>query len=470
MTNSDPAPATPLGRATGTNAKRCFIQTYGCQMNVYDSERMAEALVTAGYQQVDTPDGADMVILNTCHIREKAVQKVYSYLGRVKPLKQRNKDMIVAVAGCVAQAEGAEIISRAPIVDMVFGPQTFQQLPDMLDEVQDTRAQGKKARLVRTEFPAAEKFDALQAVARKPITRNPTAFVTVQEGCDKFCTFCVVPYTRGEEVSRAANDIIAETHALIDQGVCEITLLGQNVNAWQDRETGLRLDGLLAQLAEIRGVERLRFTTSHPRDMDDALIAAHGENAKLMPYLHLPVQAGSNKILRAMNRKHTAAEYLALVQRFRDVRPDLALSSDFIVGFPGETDDDFDATMALIDEVKYAQAYSFKYSPRPGTPAAEEADQVDEAVKDVRLQRLKTRLTEHQRAFNDAQIDRVLPVLFEKPSKKAGQMSGRSPYIQTVHVDMDEAMMSAVRGRILPVKITTAFNNSLAGHLVDEDA
>jgi tRNA-2-methylthio-N6-dimethylallyladenosine synthase len=279
-----------------------------------------------------------------------------------------------------------------------------------------------------------------------------------------------VPYTRGEEVSRAANDIIAETHALIDQGVCEITLLGQNVNAWQDRETGLRLDGLLAQLAEIRGVERLRFTTSHPRDMDDALIAAHGENAKLMPYLHLPVQAGSNKILRAMNRKHTAAEYLALVQRFRDVRPDLALSSDFIVGFPGETDDDFDATMALIDEVKYAQAYSFKYSPRPGTPAAEEADQVDEAVKDVRLQRLKTRLTEHQRAFNDAQIDRVLPVLFEKPSKKAGQMSGRSPYIQTVHVDMDEAMMSAVRGRILPVKITTAFNNSLAGHLVDEDA
>jgi tRNA-2-methylthio-N6-dimethylallyladenosine synthase len=378
--------------------------------------------------------------------------------------------MIVAVAGCVAQAEGAEIISRAPIVDMVFGPQTFQQLPDMLDEVQDTRAQGKKARLVRTEFPAAEKFDALQAVARKPITRNPTAFVTVQEGCDKFCTFCVVPYTRGEEVSRAANDIIAETHALIDQGVCEITLLGQNVNAWQDRETGLRLDGLLAQLAEIRGVERLRFTTSHPRDMDDALIAAHGENAKLMPYLHLPVQAGSNKILRAMNRKHTAAEYLALVQRFRDVRPDLALSSDFIVGFPGETDDDFDATMALIDEVKYAQAYSFKYSPRPGTPAAEEADQVDEAVKDVRLQRLKTRLTEHQRAFNDAQIDRVLPVLFEKPSKKAGQMSGRSPYIQTVHVDMDEAMMSAVRGRILPVKITTAFNNSLAGHLVDEDA
>jgi tRNA-2-methylthio-N6-dimethylallyladenosine synthase len=378
--------------------------------------------------------------------------------------------MIVAVAGCVAQAEGAEIISRAPIVDMVFGPQTFQQLPDMLDEVHDTRAQGKKARLVRTEFPAAEKFDALQAVARKPITRNPTAFVTVQEGCDKFCTFCVVPYTRGEEVSRAANDIIAETHALIDQGVCEITLLGQNVNAWQDRETGLRLDGLLAQLAEIRGVERLRFTTSHPRDMDDALIAAHGENAKLMPYLHLPVQAGSNKILRAMNRKHTAAEYLALVQRFRDVRPDLALSSDFIVGFPGETDDDFDATMALIDEVKYAQAYSFKYSPRPGTPAAEEADQVDEAVKDVRLQRLKTRLTEHQRAFNDAQIDRVLPVLFEKPSKKAGQMSGRSPYIQTVHVDMDEAMMSAVRGRILPVKITTAFNNSLAGHLVDEDA
>jgi tRNA-2-methylthio-N6-dimethylallyladenosine synthase len=460
---------TPI-TAPQANSKRCFIQTYGCQMNVYDSERMAEALVTAGYEQVESPEGADMVILNTCHIREKAVQKVYSYLGRVKPLKQKNDDMIVAVAGCVAQAEGAEIISRAPIVDMVFGPQTFQQLPDMLDEVNDLRARGEKARLVRTEFPAAEKFEALQSVARKPITRNPSAFVTVQEGCDKFCTFCVVPYTRGEEVSRDTQDIVAETRALVEQGVCEITLLGQNVNAWQDRQSGLRLDGLLRQLGDIAGVERLRFTTSHPRDMDDALIDAHGSNPKLMPYLHLPIQAGSDKILQAMNRQHTAADYLALVRRFRAARPDLALSSDFIVGFPGESDDDFDATMSLIDEVKYAQAYSFKYSPRPGTPAADSPEQVDEAVKDARLQRLKTRLADHQRQFNEAQIGRVLPVLFEKPSKKDGQMSGRSPYLQTVHVSMDEATMSAVRGRILPVKITTAFSFSMVGELVDEDA
>ena len=452
------------------NSKSCYIKTYGCQMNVYDSERMAEALAQAGYRPVETPEGADMVILNTCHIREKAAEKVYSELGRLRPLKQDNPDMVIGVAGCVAQAEGAEMIARAPVVDMVFGPQTFQQLPDMLSDVAAARADGRRAKLVRTEFPAAEKFDALQAVARQPLTRSPSAFVTVQEGCDKFCTFCVVPYTRGEEVSRATADIIAEAEALAAQGVCEVTLLGQNVNAWS--HDGLRLDGLLARLAQIDGLARLRFTTSHPRDMDAALIAAHGTNDKLMPYLHLPVQAGSDKILKAMNRKHSAADYIALCEQFRAARPDLALSSDFIVGFPGETDDDFDATMALVEQVTYAQAFSFKYSPRPGTPAADNAAQVDEALKASRLAQLQALLNAQQRAFNAAQIGRILPVLFDKPSKQAGQMSGRSPYLQPVHADLPngmaaEAAQAALRGRILPVEITAAHDNSLSGRLVD---
>ena len=364
--------------AKSSNEKTCFIKTYGCQMNVYDSQRMEEALAAAGYRPVASAENADMVILNTCHIREKAAEKVYSELGRLKPLKQQNKDMVIGVAGCVAQAEGAEIIARAPVVDMVFGPQTFQQLPAMLDEIDDGRARGDKPKLVRTEFPAAEKFDALQAIARKPVTRSPSAFITVQEGCDKFCTFCVVPYTRGEEVSRARADIIAEARALVAEGVSEITLLGQNVNAWE--HDGTRLDGLLAQLGEIEGLERLRFTTSHPRDMDAALIAAHGDNKKLMPYLHLPVQSGSDTVLKAMNRKHSARDYIELVKKFRAARPDLALSSDFIVGFPGEAEADFAATMALVEEVNYAQAFSFKYSPRPGTPAADAATQI-EAIK-----------------------------------------------------------------------------------------
>ena len=364
--------------AKSSNEKTCFIKTYGCQMNVYDSQRMEEALAAAGYRPVASAENADMVILNTCHIREKAAEKVYSELGRLKPLKQQNKDMVIGVAGCVAQAEGAEIIARAPVVDMVFGPQTFQQLPAMLDEIDDGRARGDKPKLVRTEFPAAEKFDALQAIARKPVTRSPSAFITVQEGCDKFCTFCVVPYTRGEEVSRARADIIAEARALVAEGVSEITLLGQNVNAWE--HDGTRLDGLLAQLGEIEGLERLRFTTSHPRDMDAALIAAHGDNKKLMPYLPLPVQSGSDTVLKAMNRKHSARDYIELVKKFRAARPDLALSSDFIVGFPGEAEADFAATMALVEEVNYAQAFSFKYSPRPGTPAADAATQI-EAIK-----------------------------------------------------------------------------------------
>ena len=454
------------------NDKSCYIKTFGCQMNVYDSQRMAEALVQAGYRAVETPDDADMIILNTCHIREKAAEKVYHELGRLRPLKQRNKNMVIGVAGCVAQAEGAEIMSRAPMVDMVFGPQTFQQLPAMLEEVSQTRSQGRKARLVRTEFPAAEKFAALTHVPRKPITRSPSAYVTVQEGCDKFCTFCVVPYTRGEEVSRAAADIIAEAKGLAAQGVCEITLLGQNVNAWQDRDSGQRLAGLLDVLADIDGLHRLRFTTSHPRDMDAALIAAHGANEKLMPYLHLPVQAGSDKILKAMNRKQTAAEYIALCKAFRAVRPDLALSSDFIIGIPGETDEDFAATMALVEEVTYAQAYSFKYSPRPGTPAAEAENQVDEAVKAARLQTIQALISSQQSAFNDAQMGKTLPILFDKPSKHAGQITGRSPYLQPVHVKVPEgqdgeALFAAVRGRILPVEITRTHRNSLSGQLAD---
>ncbi len=436
-------------------------------MNVYDSERMAEALSAAGYQPVDVPEAADMVILNTCHIREKAAEKVYSELGRLKPLKQANADMIIGVAGCVAQAEGEEMIHRAPLVDMVFGPQTYQQLPDMISDLDAGRRDGGRVRLVRTEFPAEEKFAALNAAPRRPITRAPTAFVTVQEGCDKFCTFCVVPYTRGAEVSRATTDILDEAQALATQGVCEITLLGQNVNAWQDRETGLRLDGLLGALAQIDGIERLRFTTSHPRDMDAALIAAHGHNGKLMPYLHLPVQSGSDPILKAMNRRHTRAQYLDLVAAFRNTRADLALSSDFIVGFPGETDADFDATMDLVAAVSYAQAFSFKYSPRPGTPAAAEENQVDEDIKARRLARLQARLNEQQEAFNREKLDTVLPVLFEKPSRQAGQMSGRSPYLQPVHVHVAEHHFGALVGRILPVRITGAHANSLSGELAD---
>ena len=436
-------------------------------MNVYDSERMAEALSAAGYQPVDVPEAADMVILNTCHIREKAAEKVYSELGRLKPLKQANADMIIGVAGCVAQAEGEEMIHRAPLVDMVFGPQTYQQLPDMISDLDAGRRDGGRVRLVRTEFPAEEKFAALNAAPRRPITRAPTAFVTVQEGCDKFCTFCVVPYTRGAEVSRATTDILDEAQALATQGVCEITLLGQNVNAWQDRETGLRLDGLLGALAQIDGIERLRFTTSHPRDMDAALIAAHGHNGKLMPYLHLPVQSGSDPILKAMNRRHTRAQYLDLVAAVRNARADLALSSDFIVGFPGETDADFDATMDLVAAVSYAQAFSFKYSPRPGTPAAAEENQVDEDIKARRLARLQARLNEQQEAFNREKLDTVLPVLFEKPSRQAGQMSGRSPYLQPVHVHVAEHHFGALVGRILPVRITGAHANSLSGELAD---
>jgi tRNA-2-methylthio-N6-dimethylallyladenosine synthase len=418
---------------------------------------------------VDAPDKADMVILNTCHIREKAAEKVYSELGRLKKLKDINENMIIGVAGCVAQAEGEEMLSRAPTVDLVFGPQTFQALPEMLEELADNRADAleenghiKKAKgVVRTSFPAEEKFATLFETPRQPLVRSPAAFVTVQEGCDKFCTFCVVPYTRGAEVSRAAAEIEAEVVSLAQKGVSEITLLGQNVNAWLDvEEDDMGLGQLLRRLAKVDGIERLRYTTSHPRDMDDALIEAHADLPELMPYLHLPVQAGSNKILKAMNRKHTAEDYIELVDRIRTARPDIALSSDFIVGFPGETEEDFTATLDLVKRVTYAQAYSFKYSPRPGTPASEE-EQIAEDVKSERLARLQDVLNAQQVTFNASQTNEMLEVLFEKQGKKVGQMVGRSPYLQTVHVDADETVI----GRILPVKIEKAHANSLSGRI-----
>lgn len=441
-------------------------------MNVYDSDRMADVLAPIGYASTDTPEDADMVIINTCHIREQASEKLFSELGRLRNMKVKREDKgqstVIAVAGCVAQAAGAEIIKRAPYVDIVLGPQTYHRLPEMVAKATRAEGGGTHKGILDIEFPEEPKFDHLPKV----VAKGASAFLSVQEGCDKFCTFCVVPYTRGEEVSRAAADIIAEAKGLAAQGVCEITLLGQNVNAWQDRDSGQRLAGLLDALADIDGLHRLRFTTSHPRDMDAALIAAHGANEKLMPYLHLPVQAGSDKILKAMNRKHTAAEYIALCKAFRAVRPDLALSSDFIIGFPGETDEDFAATMALVEEVTYAQAYSFKYSPRPGTPAAEAENQVDEAVKAARLQTIQALISSQQSAFNDAQMGKTLPILFDKPSKHAGQITGRSPYLQPVHVKVPEgqdgeALFAAVRGRILPVEITRTHRNSLSGQLAD---
>lgn len=431
-------------------------------MNVYDSERMGEALNDAGYRPAETAEQADMVILNTCHIREKAAEKVYSELGRLRKLKAKKQDMIIGVAGCVAQAEGQEIVRRAPIVDLVFGPQTFQALPDMLDELTENRRAGNPQAVVCTAFLAEEKFAAFHAVTRKPLLRSPSAFVTVQEGCDKFCTFCVVPYTRGAEVSRAAVEIEAEVRALVAEGAREITLLGQNVNAWHDENADIMLGGLLRKLAKIQGVARLRFTTSHPRDMDDDLIAVHGDLPELMPYLHLPVQSGSDKILKAMNRNHTAESYIKLVERIRAACPDLALSSDFIVGFPGETEEDFQDTMALVRRVNYAQAYSFKYSERPGTPAAEETEQVPEDMKVRRLQELKALLNEQQLAFNRNLEGQTLPVLFEKAGKYEGQMIGRSPYLQIVHVESD----ARVIGKILDVKITKALGNSLTGAVV----
>ncbi|MEL6518140.1 MAG: tRNA (N6-isopentenyl adenosine(37)-C2)-methylthiotransferase MiaB [Pseudomonadota bacterium] len=435
--------------------KKLFIKTYGCQMNVYDSERMAEALGTQGYVETATPDDADMILLNTCHIREKAAEKIYSELGRYKGLKAEKPDLKIGVAGCVAQAEGAEIMRRQPMVDLVVGPQSYHRLP----ELEAKAGRGEKA--LDTDFPEEDKFDHL---ARRPkAARGPTAFLTVQEGCDKFCSFCVVPYTRGAEVSRPVDRVLTEARDLVERGVREITLLGQNVNAYHGAGDGgdWLLAQLIRELAKIDGLARIRFTTSHPNDMTDDLIAAHGECDKLMPYLHLPVQSGSDTILKAMNRKHTAESYLHVIDRLRAARPDILLSGDFIVGFPGETDADFADTMALVEAVGYGQAYSFKYSTRPGTPAAER-DQVDEAAKDERLQRLQALLRQQQQAAQDAMVGREVSVLFEKPGRLDGQMGGKSEYLHAVHVHAPDV----ARGEIRRVRITESAANSLGGTLL----
>jgi len=435
--------------------KRLFIKTYGCQMNVYDSERMADVLRPLGYAITDQAEGADLVVLNTCHIREKAAEKVYSELGRIKAMKQRKAEaggtMTVAVAGCVAQAEGAEIMHRQPAVDLVIGPQSYHRLPELIARAH--RASGER---LSADFAAEEKFDAL------PKARGVsgfTAFLTVQEGCDKFCTFCVVPYTRGGEFSRPVEAILAEAQGLADQGVREVTLLGQNVNAYAG-EGGLA--GLARRLALIPGLDRIRYTTSHPRDMDEALIAAHGELEALMPYLHLPVQSGSDRVLKAMNRGHTAQHYLDLVGRIRAARPDIALSGDFIVGFPGETEAEFEATLDLVRATGYASAFAFKYSRRPGTPAAALPGQIDEAVKEDRLARLLDLLGAQQEAFNAAQVGRTVPVLFERIGRRPGQVVGRSPYLQPIHISASESLI----GQIAPVAVSAASRGSLTGTLV----
>lgn len=430
--------------------KKLFIKTYGCQMNVYDSERMAESLGGAGFETVSTAQEADLILLNTCHIREKAAEKLYSDLGRLKPLKAENPNLKIGVTGCVAQAEGEEIVRRMPLVDLVVGPQSYHRLPEMEKRIQT----GKRA--IDTEFPEDDKFDTLRD--RPTANRGPTAFLTIQEGCDKFCAFCVVPYTRGAEVSRPAARIITEARQLVDSGVREITLLGQNVNAYHGGEGGLA--GLCATLAKIDGLDRIRYTTSHPNDMDEALIAAHRDEPKLMPYLHLPVQSGSDRILKAMNRKHTSDHYLRLIERIRAARPDILLTSDFIVGFPGETDEDFEQTLSLIREVGYGAAYSFKYSARPGTPAAEKHDVAAE-VMDDRLQRLQALVTQQQRAVQREMVGRTTSVLFEKPGRQDGQWGGKSEHLHAVHVPSADNL----RGQIRQVRIIEAGPNSLSGVL-----
>ena len=437
--------------------KRVFIKTYGCQMNVYDSARMAELVAPLGYAPAAQAEGADLVILNTCHIREKAAEKVFSELGGIRHLKnakeQHGGRMIVAVAGCVAQAEGSEIMRRAPFVDMVFGPQAYHRLPEMM-----ARAIRAGGGILDTSFPAEPKFDHLPATTAAP---GVSALLSIQEGCDKFCTFCVVPYTRGAEFSRPAAQVIDEAERLVARGAREITLLGQNVNAYH----GLAPDGgewsladLLRALAGVPGLQRLRYTTSHPRDVDDGLVAAHRDLAALMPLLHLPVQSGSDRVLAAMNRRHTTADYRRTVQKLRQARPDLALSSDFIVGYPGESELDFHATLDLVTEIGFSQSFSFKYSPRPGTPAAAER-QVPEPVKSERLAALQALLQQQQRAFNDASVGATMPVLFEKPGRHDGQIVGRSPYLQPVHADAAPELI----GRILPVHIVGVRSNSLTG-------
>jgi tRNA-2-methylthio-N6-dimethylallyladenosine synthase len=455
---------TAVRAAEGAAARKVFIKTYGCQMNVYDSQRMGDALAASGYAPTETLEDADLVLLNTCHIREKAAEKVYSEIGRIRQLKNERqragKETMIGVAGCVAQAEGREIMLRAPAVDLVVGPQSYHRLPDVVRRA----LLGEK--VVETDYAIEDKFEHLPAPDRAAVrSRGVTAFLTVQEGCDKFCTFCVVPYTRGSEVSRPVSQIVAEAERLAQAGVRELTLLGQNVNAWhgegpEGKEWGL--GRLLFRLAEIPGLARLRYTTSHPRDMDDELIAAHRDLPALMPYLHLPVQAGSDRVLKAMNRRHSAADYLRLIERIRAARPDIAMSGDFIVGFPGETEADFADTLELVESVRYAQAFSFKYSRRPGTPGAEIDDQVPEREKDDRLQRLQSLLLEHQRQFAVSFIGREIDLLIEKPGREAGQRVGRSPWLQPVIVDETAGEI----GEIVRVRINRAGSYSLHAAVV----
>lgn len=451
--------ATPTAMAHGANSRKVFIKTYGCQMNVYDSLRMSDALAKDGYVQTEDMGEADLVLLNTCHIREKAAEKVYSALGRLRDMKklreEEGREFVIGVAGCVAQAEGEEILRRAPAVDVVIGPQTYHRLPQALARVRDGE------RVIETDYAVEDKFEHLPVAEKAKLrSRGVTAFLTVQEGCDKFCTFCVVPYTRGSEVSRPVSQILDEAMKLVDAGVREITLLGQNVNAW--RSTGPKgeewgLAELLYRLAEIPGLARLRYTTSHPRDMDDRLIEAHRELRALMPYLHLPVQAGSDRILKAMNRRHTGEEYLRLIERIRGARPDIAMSGDFIVGFPGESDQDFEDTLAMVEAVKYAQAFSFKYSTRPGTPGADLTDQVPEDVKAERLERLQALLLKQQNDFAQSLVGKTMDVLLEKPGRMPGQLIGRSPWLQSVNLDANDMKI----GDIIHVRITATGPNSL---------
>jgi tRNA-2-methylthio-N6-dimethylallyladenosine synthase len=427
------------------------IKSFGCQMNVYDGERISELLSAEGLAASADGEDADLVVLNTCHIREKAAEKAYSDVGRLK--REDGSRPMIALAGCVAQAEGAEAKKRSQMIDLVVGPQAYHRLPEMLREA------SRGARPVDTDMPAISKFDALPKRRRA----NPSAFLTVQEGCDKFCTYCVVPYTRGAEISRPWNDVVAEARMLVQAGAREIVLLGQNVNAWADDRRGLA--ELIREIARIDGLERIRYTTSHPADMTDALIAAHGEVEKLMPYLHLPVQSGSSPILKAMNRSHTAETYLRIIEKVRAARPDIAISGDFIVGFPGETEEDFEATLSIVDEVRYASAYSFKYSARPGTPAAEMDGQIPRQLMDERLQRLQERITRHQLAFNRSAVGRDTQVLVERPGRRPGQVIGRSPWLQSVHVES-----AAEPGTMLDVTLTAAGPNSMTGALRQKEA
>lgn len=435
--------------------KKVFVKTYGCQMNVYDSERMIESFQGKGYTQTDNINQADMILLNTCHIREKAAEKVYSELGRLKTLKAENPNLKIGVAGCVAQAEGQEIINRQPIVDLVVGPQAYHRLPSLIDKVHED----KKA--LDTDFPVEDKFLHLP---KRPLSkRGPSAFLTVQEGCDKFCSFCVVPYTRGVEVSRDPTRVVKEAKELVSRGVREVTLLGQNVNAYHGEFEGhsWSLTRLIEELSTIQDLLRIRFTTSHPNDMDEELISAFGTHEKLMPYLHLPVQSGSDRILKAMNRKHTSKSYKQIIKSLRSIRPDLLLSGDFIVGFPGETDLDFQETLDLVREVKFGQAYSFRYSARPGTPAAEK-DAVPKEIAVERLHKLQALLTIQQKEVQSNMVGKTLSVLFEKPGRKVGQLIGKSEYLHAVHVVAPTEFIGTVKS----VKVVESLTNSLSGELL----